>query len=307
MTSVMLDLETWGTTPGSDIRSIGAVVFDPIAGTLGETFYQNVENPHVAGVDVKQNGFGFDDTSGVWRRFKLTRDPKTVQWWSEQSEEARAALTKDVVDLDEGLIGFGIWLNYVLMVHHGFAKPGFDPHTHLRIWAHGPTFDVSLLGHVYTVCGAPIPWHYRAPRDTRTILEAAGMDPVYGIPKNGTWHNALDDAKNQALAVIEAYGKLGLSTPNNESARAIIERDSIVIRVPIENLPVIVDGAWAAGGMDVRYRITDAPAFAEDLVCSLNAEQEDGTTAIHEMFDSRIEHAIDQGAQGVEEHPDQEP
>ena len=29
---ISLDLETWGTTPGSDIRSIGACVFDPLAG-----------------------------------------------------------------------------------------------------------------------------------------------------------------------------------------------------------------------------------------------------------------------------------
>ena len=45
MTHIMVDLETWGTAPGCDIRSIGAVVFDPVAGTLGATFYVNVENP----------------------------------------------------------------------------------------------------------------------------------------------------------------------------------------------------------------------------------------------------------------------
>lgn len=32
--SVMLDLETWGTRPGCDIRSIGAVVFDPVSDEL---------------------------------------------------------------------------------------------------------------------------------------------------------------------------------------------------------------------------------------------------------------------------------
>lgn len=34
-THIMVDLETWGKIPGSDIRSIGAVVFDPILGTVG--------------------------------------------------------------------------------------------------------------------------------------------------------------------------------------------------------------------------------------------------------------------------------
>ena len=54
-THIMLDLETWGKRPGCDIRSIGAVVFDPVASggwsvsdrTLmnGDTFYIATDNP----------------------------------------------------------------------------------------------------------------------------------------------------------------------------------------------------------------------------------------------------------------------
>lgn len=191
MTHVMLDLETWGTASGSDLRSIGAVVFDPIAGTLGDTFYCNVNGGE---------GYG------------LKRDQKTVQWWSEQSPEARAALEVDVQTIDAGLVMFARWLEKLqasLVLSQAMSNaPGKVIDTNpVRIWAHGPTFDCTLLEAAYRACLYNVPWHYRAPRCTRTIFEAAGG---IEIPTNGTYHNALDDAKNQALAVIEAYRKLRL-------------------------------------------------------------------------------------------------
>lgn len=96
-----------------------------------------------------------------------------------------------------------------------------------------------------------------------------------------------------------------LSKPEN-SAKAIIAGGAIVIRVPIENLPTIVEGAWAAGGMDVRYIVTDPAVFAKELTYALDREEEDGTTPIHRMFDACIDDAINQGAEGIDEHPEQE-
>lgn len=90
------------------------------------------------------------------------------------------------------------------------------------------------------------------------------------------------------------------------SGRAIIEDGSIVIRIAIDALPMIVEGSWASGGMGTRYKVTDAAAFAADLVRELNDESEDGTTRIHRMFDKAIINAIEQGAEGIEEHEKQE-
>ena len=90
------------------------------------------------------------------------------------------------------------------------------------------------------------------------------------------------------------------------SGRAIIEDGSLVIRVALEALPMIVEGSWAAGGIDTRYKVTDAAAFAADLVRELNDESEDVTTLIHRMFDKAIDNAIGQGAFGIEEHEKQE-
>lgn len=172
---VMVDLETFGTSPGCDVRSIGAVVFNPFSGTFGDEFYINLRGG---------------------TNFGLTRDPDTVAWWEQQSCAARNALDIDQRFIGEGLRAFSAW----------FCELG-NP-SDIRLWAHGPHFDEAILGAAYRAIGERQPWHYRAPRDTRTIYDAAGG---IDIPFSGTEHNALDDAKHQARCVVEAYRRLGLS------------------------------------------------------------------------------------------------
>jgi hypothetical protein len=175
---IMVDLETWGTTPGCDIRSIGAVVFDPVEGTLGDEFYVNVIGGHLHG---------------------LTKDPATEQRWSEQSEEAQARLRIGQKVITQGILDFYTWWN----------EQSADLPDYVRFWAHGPHFDEQILAAAIRAAGVcAVPWNYRAPRDLRTVLEAVGLDPKNGIPSYGVEHNALDDAKAQALGVIEAYKRL---------------------------------------------------------------------------------------------------
>lgn len=183
MTHIMVDLETWGCVPGSDIRSIGAVVFDPVAGTLGEEFYVNV-------IGGGKHG--------------LTHDPDTVNWWSKQSEEAQQRLLVDRVSLMEGLSKFSQWVYDVAPHEHGHPVGGW-PCPEIRLWAHGPHFDEAILAACHRATGQTIPWHYRAPRDCRTIWEAVGGVEV---SFEGVQHDALADAKHQARCVIEAYRKL---------------------------------------------------------------------------------------------------
>lgn len=176
----MADLETWGRVPGADLRSIGAVMFDPHSGDLGEEFYIAVDGGEAYG---------------------LHRDPDTVDWWGYQSVEAQSAFDNPV-DLKEGLQRFSDW--YVGQNLTMYA----DPVRYTRFWAHGPHFDEQILAAAFRAVGLPVPWNYRAPRDLRTILEAAGLDPKNDIPNFGTEHNALDDSKAQALGVIKAFNIL---------------------------------------------------------------------------------------------------
>lgn len=92
---------------------------------------------------------------------------------------------------------------------------------------------------------------------------------------------------------------------DHSDGRAYIEDGYIVIRVAISALDTVVDGAWALNGLPLRYRVTEPATFAKELCNSLNDEDEQGTTRIHRAFDSAISHAIDQGAEGIEEHEDQ--
>jgi len=210
---IMLDLETWGTHPGCDIRSIGAVVFDPVAGLINHLapqggisqFYIACNNPTTPHEQSYCEACGTEWHDGDIPRYPLTRDPETVQWWNQQSPDAQAAFANPV-DLRDACQRFGEWLGAV-----NDGEPSNMSDHHPRIWANDPHFDVSILDAVYRAVGLPIPWHYRAPRSMKTIVEAAGMtrDDMAQF-NHGTAHNALDDAISQAMIVCEAYKRLGL-------------------------------------------------------------------------------------------------
>lgn len=87
---------------------------------------------------------------------------------------------------------------------------------------------------------------------------------------------------------------------------AIIKDDAIIIRVPLKTLPEVVEGAWTLGALDMRCKLTDIPAFAKALVGALNDEDEEGTTLIHQMFDKAINDTLENGAEGIDEHEDQD-
>lgn len=203
--SIMLNLETWGATPGSDLRSIGACVFDTVTGfthdgSLGtiRPFYIACDNP-----TMKQP---FCNDIGGDLKYPLHRDLSTVQWWSEQSDEAQAAFT-DHVDLREALLRFIVWLTDVSGCE--LTQKVWD-RSDIRIWSHGAAFDPPILAAAYEAVGLPVPWHYRAPRDTRTLFDAAGIEDhsawlARHTERVGVSHHALDDSICQARAVCAAY------------------------------------------------------------------------------------------------------
>lgn len=230
MIHIMFDLETWGKRPGCDIRSIGATVFDPIANTVNGdalkpglptpngAFYIAVENPAGRwrnGVFEPELATGDED----YRKYPLTRDPETVEWWSKQSAEAQAAFAHPI-DLRAGLVAFGKWLmQFDLQTAAITTYPWFHtdqqmpPKCNYSLWSHGPAFDPPIAVAAFEACGLPVPWHYRAPRDTRTAFDLAGIRDhsawlqQYPGPL-GIDHHALDDAICQARGVCGAIGRI---------------------------------------------------------------------------------------------------
>lgn len=218
---IMLDLETWGTEPGCDIRSIGACVFDPLTGAVntvdGEEHPSHFYIATMNGLVDWQNSthgkplveYGYDAGNKLCRKYPLTRDPKTIQWWNEQSDEAHAAFANPV-DLKDALGLFAGWISNMS------NAPGF-PAPDIRLWSHGgaaqSSFDIAILYAAYKAVGLPVPWHYRAPRDTRTAFDMAGVDDHSAWLRQfdtGTFHHALHDAISQAKAVCAAYERVRL-------------------------------------------------------------------------------------------------
>ncbi len=170
---IMVDLETMGATPGSAIVSLGAVAFDPVAGTLGETFYRVIR---------------LDSCT----RAGLVIEPGTVAWWFGQSEAARAEILRaDAEDLPGVLGWFATW---------------WRRQSGQFMWGHGANFDEPLLSWAFRAAHVLVPWKYSDARCTRTLFALTGERPDRA---QGVHHNALDDAKAQAEAVIRAYRKLG--------------------------------------------------------------------------------------------------
>jgi hypothetical protein len=71
------------------------------------------------------------------------------------------------------------------------------------VWSHGSNFDTVLIENAYRAIGRKAWWKYTNVRDTRTLFDVAN----YKYTARGG-HDALEDATNQAKAVIEAYKQL---------------------------------------------------------------------------------------------------
>lgn len=174
----MLDLETYGTAPGCAIRSIGAVVF-----SLGQEDAQG-ERTFYANISAR---------SCLWARLHIEQG--TDEWWEQQSAEAQASLKVDQRPLAAVARDFDAWC----------AGCGSAPN--LRLWCQGANFDAVLWEAASRAVGLPVPWKFYNVRDTRTLYELADFDPR-SLPRAGTYHNALDDARHQAACCRAAWAKL---------------------------------------------------------------------------------------------------
>lgn len=183
---VMIDLETWGTTQGCAIRSIGAVAFDPKGSGAGAKFYSNVDDRScwVAGLRI---------------------DPKTARWWEGQPEEAKAALLPDRRSLSE--------------VIHGFRK-FYEQNRFEHVWCQGASFDAPILEAAARAVNMWAPWQYHKVRDTRTVYNLAGLDPST-IARVGTHHNAIDDCLHQVICVQTSLRMLGLNYATQAAQLAV--------------------------------------------------------------------------------------
>lgn len=83
----------------------------------------------------------------------------------------------------------------------------------VRVWSRGNSYDLSILKLAYARTGKPLPYSYWNERDVRTWLEGC----QFKSPRKNK-HDALDDAINQALDVIEATAAVPASSASPTTA-----------------------------------------------------------------------------------------
>lgn len=157
---IMLDLETFGNSNNAAIVSIGAVKF-----TLTDI------------VDEFQTGVHLGSSMAVG----LTVDPDTIDWWMDldRREALDALRALDKVDIASALIGFKEWAGDNIAA----------------IWGNGSTFDNVILRSAYRQCGIEYPVRFWQDQCYRTMKYRC---PQITIEREGTHHDALDDARCQA-------------------------------------------------------------------------------------------------------------
>lgn len=176
MNHVMVDLETLSTRHDAAILSIGAVVFDPATGQLGERIKLNIrpETSQAAGGHV---------------------DAGTVSWWFQQAQEARDRLQNPTPQtLKNALEMLSLWM----------CSKVSDP-ADFYVWGNGATFDNVILRNAFRSVGVPAPWSYRRDVCYRTMKAMFPQVSNASLPLEAVPHDALDDAVEQATHLCAIF------------------------------------------------------------------------------------------------------
>lgn len=174
MYHAMLDLETWGQSPGCVIRSAGVVMFDPLGQSLGSCFYENFQEPN---------------------RPEFFKDLSTVEWWKKQDQKAQDVFNSPLAIPPE--IAIYNLINFLKMASVKY------------IWSHGASFDIPIIEYYFKQYGFKSPYDFWNIRDTRTVYDIAGVKSEF-LPGQ-IKHFALDDAKAQATAIQKGFRRITVS------------------------------------------------------------------------------------------------
>jgi DNA polymerase III epsilon subunit-like protein len=182
--SIMIDIETLGTSPGCVVLSIGACEFSEKG--IGEQFYTSIS----------------PESCTQWG---LTIEPRTVLWWMDQSQDARDFITKGKhVALEQALVD----------LRTAFKWKG------KKVWCNGAAFDFPILTAAHNAVGSNVPWEYWACHDYRTIKNIVGRDIFETCAVKATVaHNALADAVAQAETLIRMAKYIHFDTTAKKGAK----------------------------------------------------------------------------------------
>lgn len=180
ITDAMADIETLDTRPYAVVLAIGVVLF-------------NRRDPSVPMKELNLV-FGKKEFRDEQIMFGRTVDKETVRWWKGQDPEVKRifkqANVKSVPDALNKLTAF---------------LTGED--CELLIWGNGANFDNVIITTLYESFGMEAPWKFWKDRCFRTFKGEHGhiaRPPAF----QGTKHNAVDDARQQARYLQAMYTEL---------------------------------------------------------------------------------------------------
>lgn len=171
---LMIDLETLSLKPNCVVTQIGYVLFDEV-GQHGSFHLR----PNAAEQIDRGRSVSFD----------------TFSWWLMQSEDARKSMAKDGQDLM--LDCLNNFINDIEMCA-GWSNVK-------QVWSNGLLFDVNIMEDLFFMYGIKTPWHYRAPRDVKTLCY---LIPGFEMTKPTVAHDANSDAFAQAISVQRAMARI---------------------------------------------------------------------------------------------------
>ena len=163
---IMIDLETLSPRYNAALLSIGACSFGE--GKTYSEFYRVIDAKSCVAMGMHV-------------------DPDTMEWWKGQSSEAKAVFKALSIPLKQALLEFSEWM------------PG-GGNKNMRLWANGLAHDIPILTNAFETCGMKLPGHWANQLDARTIYK---LCPEVKWDRVTAAHNALDDAKAQALHLMK--------------------------------------------------------------------------------------------------------
>lgn len=160
---VMLDVECAGTARDAALMAVGAACFNLHTYEVGPTFAVPI---HVA--------------TSV--RIGMRIDPAAFLWWLRQGDDARRAVSTNLVDISDGLAAFTAFME------------ANTRRQDVRVWANSSSFDMSIMNFAYDKLGKRIPWNFGKETCFRTVRNLNSHVPYEPGNRVGTHHEALDDA-----------------------------------------------------------------------------------------------------------------
>lgn len=172
--NVMVDIETLGADDNAVVLSIGAAAFN----------LRGIKDEFLVNIDIKDS---------IERNRVI--NGKTLEWWLKQEDAAiKSLFIPEPMTHVSALFAFKEFIN----------NKNAD-----KIWANGVNFDIKILDNCYKSINSDLPWQYRQICCMRSIRDLGGAInfpyKAFKESHNTNIHNALEDAKCQALYVIEVY------------------------------------------------------------------------------------------------------